>query len=117
MLLNLTGALMRTLMLMAAAAGLAAAQDSPKPPAEPPKAEEKAAEKKPEGQLPAPFRQKQVCAIPLLNVLKPAPGAATVRPDPMIIVPRGPAAMKENVQVPAPSCDDVKDVKKEEVKK
>jgi len=49
------------------------------------------------------------CAIPLVNVLKPAPGAPAVRPDPMIVVPRGPApSSREEVRVPAPSCDDIK---------
>jgi hypothetical protein len=47
------------------------------------------------------------CAIPLLNVA-PAPRDQTFR-DPMVIVPRGPAVdEKGTVQVPAPSCDDVK---------
>jgi hypothetical protein len=50
----------------------------------------------------------QTCAIPLLNVLKPE-GAPTLKPDPMIIVPKGPAHFsKEEVQVPAPACDEVK---------
>jgi hypothetical protein len=115
---------MRMWMLMAATVGMAAAQEGPKAAPEKPKAEEKKAEDK----LPAPLQQKkfealdralrqgwqakapappEVCAIPLLNVLKPA-GAGTVEPDPMIIVPRGPMAGKDQVKVPAPSCDEVK---------
>jgi hypothetical protein len=50
----------------------------------------------------------QTCAIPLLNVLRPE-GATTVKPDPMIIMPKGPMANPwEEVKVPAPACDDVK---------
>ena len=126
MILNRTGARMRTWMLIAVAAVLAVAQEPPKLPAEPPKAEEKV----PEEKLPAPLQQKKFealdralrrswqakgpspqgpCAIALLNVLKPA-WAPAVKPDPMIIVPKGSAASskKEEVQVPAPSCDDIK---------
>lgn len=113
----------RILVLMAAGVGLAAAQEAQqaKPPAEEPKTEApKADETKP-----APEQQKKfealdralrrswqaktpVCAIPLLNVLKPLAGATTAPPDPMIIVPRGPVLKGEQVQAPAPSCDDVK---------
>jgi hypothetical protein len=113
-------------MLMAVSVGLAAAQEPAKPPAEPSKAEEK----KPEEKTPAPEASKAFealeralrqarqakgpapqgpCAIPLLNVLKPVPGSTTVKPDPMIIVPKGsPHPSKDEVGVPAPSCDDVK---------
>ena len=53
-------------------------------------------------------KPSQPCAIPLLNVLKPIPGAESFK-DPMIIVPRGPAVDKNGtVPVPAPSCDDLK---------
>lgn len=119
---------MRKWMWMAVGVGLAAAQEPPKPPSEPPKVEEQ--EKKPVVKLPAPLQQKKYesfdralrrswqskaltapgpCAIPLLNVWKPAPGGQQVKPDPMIIpVPKGPSFSKEEVKVPAPSCDDVK---------
>jgi hypothetical protein len=105
-------------MLMAATVGLAAAQEPPKTPPEPPKVEEK--------KFPAPLEQKkfealdralrqswqakvpappEVCAIPLLNVMP----AGAPNPDPkMIIVPKGQMPTREQVKVPAPSCDDVK---------
>jgi hypothetical protein len=57
------------------------------------------------GQAPQP---SSPCAIPLRNVLKPAAVDQRFQ-DPMVIVPRGPAVdEKGTLQVPAPSCDDVK---------
>ena len=129
---------MRKWMLLAVGAGLAAAQEPPKPLPEPPKAEEKAgqekkaeeknataeAPKKFEAPNPSlrqnwppktPVQPNRPCAIPLLNVLKPLPGTPTLKPDPMVIVPKGPPhPLKEDVAVPAPSCDDVN---KDETKK
>jgi len=116
---------MRKWMWMAVSVGLAAAQEPPKaPPGDQPKAEQKAPEpeKKPaqgqpkwfealdralrrswQAKTPAP---RGPCAIPLLNV---APGAPAGKLDPMIIpVPKEPIFSKEEVKVPAPSCDDVK---------
>jgi hypothetical protein len=109
---------MRKWLLIAVGVGLAAAQE----PAKAPKAEEKAdQEKKPAPEPPKKFEAldralrkswqaktpapQGPCAIPLLNA---APGATTVNPDPMIIVPKGAVPDKNQVQVPAPSCDDVK---------
>jgi hypothetical protein len=92
---------MRKWMTMAAGIGLAAAQEPPKKFEAP----DRALRQSWQAKAPAP---QSPCAIPLLNVLKPAPGAATVKPDPMVIVPRGTAPGRDEVRVPAPSCDDVK---------
>ena len=127
------------MVLMAAGVGLAAAQETQtaRPPAETPKPEvSKPDEKKPDEQQQALEQLKKFqaldralrrsreseksqvkpnsptpCAIPLLNVLKAAPGVKTAAPDPMIIVPPEGApkgAKGDQIQVPAPSCDDVK---------
>lgn len=99
--------MIRWIVAILAGIGAAAAQETPK--AEEPKEPEKTASEAFRGRLRVEVRRGEtpkVCAIPLLNVLPQAkPGQfrmPIVRP-----APNRKYHIKE-VQVPAPSCDDVK---------
>lgn len=105
----------RMWIVMAAAAGVAAAQDKPeaKPAPEQQKKFEalnRALRRAWEAERP-PVKPNspKPCAIPLLNVLKLPAGAPPGWPDPKMVMQPGPSPdPKIQAQVPAPSCDDVK---------